>query len=98
VTTRGRNFRVLNGLGRGFGAVTALLFRLGMLGFDASVLAPFGLPAGRLPAADLTQAFRVLAIALVPPPRLVLASASFAQADPRGRTTGIVILVLPALA
>jgi len=39
-----------------------------------------------LPAADLPQAFRVLAVALVPAPRLVLASASFAQADPRARS------------
>ena len=86
VTTRGRNFRVLNGLGRDFGSLAARLLGLGMLGFDADVLTPFGLAASRLPAADLTQAFRVLAIALVPAPREVLASASFAQADPRARS------------
>jgi hypothetical protein len=78
VTTRGRNFRVLNGLGRGLGAVPALLFSLGMLGFDAGVLATFRLAASRLPALDLLLAFRSLAVALVPAPRLVLASASFA--------------------
>ena len=88
VTTRGRNFRVLNGLGRDFGSLPALLLGLGMLGFDADVLTTFGLAASRLPAADLTQAFRVLAIALVPAPRQVLASASFAQADPRARSPG----------
>ena len=82
VTTRGRNFRVLNGLGRDFGSLPALLLGLGMLGFDADVLTTFGLAASRLPAADLTQAFRVLAIALVPASRLVLVSASFAQAGP----------------
>jgi hypothetical protein len=82
----GRNFRVLNGLGRDFGSLPALLLGLGMLGFDADVLTTFGLAASRLPAVDLTQAFRVLAIALVPAPRQVLASASFAQADPRARS------------
>jgi hypothetical protein len=86
VTTRGRNFRVLNGLGHSFGSLPALLLGPGMLGFDADVLTTFGLAASRLPAADLTPAFRVLAIALVPPPRPVLASASFAQADPRARS------------
>ena len=85
VTTRGRNFRVLNGLGRGLGAVTALLLSLGMLGFDAGVLATFGLAASRLPALDLLLAFRILAVALVPRPRLIRASAPFAQADPRPR-------------
>jgi hypothetical protein len=86
VTTRGRNFRVHNGLGRNFGSLAALLLGLGMLGFDADVPATFSLAASRLPAADLTPAFRVLAIALVPAPRQVLASASFAQADPRARS------------
>jgi len=82
VTTPGRNFRVLNSLGRDFGSLPALLLGLGMLHFDAGVLATFSLAARRLPAADFTQAFRVLAIALVPAPRQVLASASFAQAGP----------------
>jgi hypothetical protein len=86
VTTRGRNVRVLNNLGCGLGAVTALLLGLGVLGFDAGILATFGLAAGRLPAADLPQAFRVLAVALVPALRLVFAPASFAQADPRARS------------
>ena len=86
VTTRGRNFGVINGLGRDFGSLPALLLGLGMPHFDARVLATFSLAASRLPAADLPQAFRVLAVALVPAPRLVLASASFAQADPRARS------------
>ena len=46
----------------------------------------FSLAASRLPAADLPQAFRVLAVALVPASRLVLASASFAKASPRARS------------
>ena len=91
MTTRGRNFRVINGLGRGLGAVTALFLRLGVPGLDAGVLAPFGLAAGRLPALDLSLAVRILAVALVPTPRLVLPSAAFAQADPPARSscTGI---------
>jgi len=83
VTTRGRNFGVINGLGRDFGSLPALLLGLGMLHFDAGALATFSLAASRLPAADLPQAFRVLAVALVPAPRLVLAPASFAKASPR---------------
>lgn len=83
MTTRGRNFRVLNGLRRDFGSLSALLLGLGMLLFDAGLLATFSLAASRLPAADLTQAFWVLAIALVPAPRLIFASAPFAQAGPR---------------
>jgi hypothetical protein len=83
VTTRGCNVRVLKGLGRGLGALTALLFSLGMLGFDAGILTTFGLPAGRLPAADPPQALWGLAIALVPAPGLVLAATAFAQADPQ---------------
>jgi len=87
VTTRGRNFRVLNGLGRDFGSLPALLLGLGMLYFDAGILTTFSLAASCLPAADLPQTFRVLAVALVPAPRLVLASASLAQADPRARSS-----------
>lgn len=44
------------------------------------------LPPRRLPAADLPLAFRLLAVALVPTPRLVFAPAPFAQADPRARS------------
>src|ERR1022692_3497839 len=43
----------------------------------------FGLPPRRLPAPHQTQAFGVLAVMLVPTPRLVLASTAFAQADSR---------------
>jgi hypothetical protein len=86
VTTRGRNFGILNGLGRDFGSLPALLLGPGMLHFDAVILTTFRLAASCLPAVDLPQAFRVLAVALVPAPRLVLASASFAQADPRARS------------
>jgi len=86
VTMRGRNIGAFNGLGRGLGALTALFFGLGMSGFDPVILTTFSLAASRLPAADLPQAFRVLTVALVPAPWLVLASASLAQADPRARS------------
>jgi hypothetical protein len=86
VTTWGRNLWVLSDLGRGLVALTALLLRLGMLCFDAVVPTAFSLAASILPAADLPQAFRVLAVALVPASWLVLASASFAKASPWARS------------
>jgi hypothetical protein len=82
VTTWVRNLRVLNDLGRGLVALTALLFGLGMLCLDVAVPTAFSLAASILPAADLPQAFRALAVALVPASWLVLASASFAKASP----------------
>jgi hypothetical protein len=54
VTTLGLNLWVLNGLGRELDTLTAFLLCLGMPGFDAVVLAAFGLPPRRLPAADLS--------------------------------------------
>jgi hypothetical protein len=86
VTTRGRNFGIFNGLWCDFGAPPALLFGLGMLGFDAIVPTVFSLAASRLPASDMPQAFRGLAVALVPASWLVLASASLAKASPRARS------------
>ena len=86
MTTRGRNVRVLNGFGRGFGSLAALFLGLGVAGLDHDVLAAFSLAACRLPAADFPLALRVLAVALVPASRLVLASATFAQADPWARS------------
>jgi hypothetical protein len=86
VTTRGRNVRVLNGFGRDFGLLAALFLGLGMVGFGTGVLAAFRLAASCLPAADFPQALRVLAVALVPASRLVLASAPFAQADAWARS------------
>jgi hypothetical protein len=53
VTTLGLNLWVLNGLRRELGTLTAFLLCLGMPGFNAVVLAAFGLPPRRLPAADL---------------------------------------------
>ena len=78
-----RQLGVLEDLGRDFGSLPALLLRLDMLGLDAGILTTFRLTASRLPAADLPQAFRGLAVPLVPAMWLVLASASCAQADSR---------------
>jgi hypothetical protein len=86
VTTRGSNFVVFNGLGRSLGTPPALLLGLSMLGLDVGILTTFSLTASRLPAADLPQAFRGLAVALVPATWLVLASAAFAQADSRAKS------------
>jgi hypothetical protein len=57
VTTRGRNFRVLNGLRRGVRLLAARFLRLGVSGLDGWILATSGLPSSRLPAAKEAQAF-----------------------------------------
>jgi hypothetical protein len=92
VTTRRRNLRVLNGLGRRPRLLAALPLCLGVPGFDLGMLAMLGLPPRCLPTTDFSSAVRILAIALVPTPGLVLATAAFAQAlsqarsAPSGRT------------
>jgi hypothetical protein len=86
VTTRRHNLWVLRRLGRGLGPLAARALGLSVLGFGLGGLATFGLPPGRLPAADLPPALRLLAVALIPLPRPVLAPAPFAQADPRARS------------
>jgi len=99
VTTRRCNCRLLRRLRRRLGTLTARPLRLGVLGFDRIILAPFGLPFGRLPAPDQTQAFRVLAVTLIPAPWRVLAPTPFAQADPRpgpSRTAATVWLMMTA--
>jgi hypothetical protein len=85
VTTRRRNRRVDNGLGRGLGALAACVLCLGVLSLGGGILAMSGLPPCGLPTADLPPAFRILAVALVPTSRLVSLSASLAQADSRTR-------------
>ena len=85
VTMRRRNLWTLSDLGRGLGLLAAHFLCLGVLGSDIVVVATFSLPLCRLPAADLPQAFGVLAIALVPTPRVILASAPFIQAGPLAR-------------
>jgi len=80
VTTRGRKFRFLNILGHGLGLLTARFLCLGMLGFGGVGLATFSLSPRRQPAVDLSPAFQVLAVALVPTSRVVLATALFVDA------------------
>jgi hypothetical protein len=82
VTTRRRNLWTLSDLGCGLGLLTAHSLCLGVLDLGGGFLAVFRLPLRRLPAVDLSQAFRILAVSLVPAPRLVFASTSFAQAYP----------------
>ena len=60
------------------GALTARPLGLGVLGFDGFILAPLGLPFGRLPATDRAQAFGVLAVTLVPAPWQILLATAFA--------------------
>ena len=85
VTTRGRNVGVLNGFGRDLGSQAAPFLVLSVAVLDRDVLTASGLAASRQPAADFPLAFWLLAVALVPASRLVRASATFAQADPRAR-------------
>lgn len=93
VTTRRRNRWVVNGLRRQLGTLAARFLVLGMLGFSSRILTMFGLPPRGLPAADLPQAFRVLAVTLVPRARLINPPAPLAQATagawpaPSGQTT-----------
>ena len=94
VTTRRRNLKRLRRLWQRGGALTARTFGRGVLGFGRIVLPSFGLPPRRLPASHQTQAFRVLAVMLVPTPRLVLASTAFAQADARPRSSATTVWLI----
>jgi hypothetical protein len=87
VTTRRRNVGVLRCLRRRRGALTARTLGLGVLRFGGIVLAASRLPPRRLPAADQPSAFRILAVTLVPAPRLILAATAFAQAEARPRSS-----------
>ena len=87
VTTRRRIFGILRCLGRGLGTLAAHALRLRVLRFGCGIQAAFGLPLRRLPAAHLPLTVRLLAVPLVPTPRLVLPSAAFTQADPRSRSS-----------
>ena len=85
VTTRRRKFRLLNILGHGLGLLTARFLFLGMLGLDGGGLATFSLSSRRQPAVDFSPAFWVLAVALVPTSRVVLATALFVDAGSLAR-------------
>jgi hypothetical protein len=87
VTTRRRNSGCLRCLSQRFGTLAARTLSLGVLGSGRLAQTPPGLPPRRVPAADLPLAFWVPAVTLVPTPRLVLASAAFAQTDPCPRSS-----------
>jgi hypothetical protein len=87
VTTRRRNHGGLRCLRRRWDASPARTLLVGVLGFGRIVLTPVGLPPRRQPASDQAQAFSVLAVTLVPTPRLVLAATAFAQTNPRPRSS-----------
>ena len=81
VTTRRRKFWFRNILGRGLGLLTAHFLCLGVLGFGGVGLTTFSLSPCRQPAVNLSQAFRILTVALVPTTRVVLATALFVDAS-----------------
>jgi hypothetical protein len=86
VTTRRRQLWLLTSLGRELGPLTARALCLSVPGFGLGGLAMSSLSPRCLPAADFPLALWLLAVALVPTPRVVRAAASFAQADPRARS------------
>jgi hypothetical protein len=100
VTTRGCNFGVFSDLGHKVDSFTAFLLCLSVLGSDISILATFSLAPRRLPATDLPQTLRLLTVALVPAPRLVLATAPLTQAgsDARSARSGPTAMISRTLA
>ena len=98
VTTRRPNLRRLRRLWRRRDVLTAHAFGLGMLGFGGLVLAPLGLPLRCLPTPHQPQAFGILAVMLIPTPRLVLASTAFAQADARSRSSATAVWLIMTMA
>lgn len=85
VTTRGRNTRIRGSLRRGLRPSAPRLLVGRMSRFHLRRASPLGLTALGLPAADQTQALRVLAVALIPALRLVSPTAALAQTHPPAR-------------
>lgn len=85
VTTRSRNIRIRGSLRSGLRPSAALPLVSGMARFDFRRASALGLTALGLPAADQTQALRVLAVALIPAPRLVSLAAALAETHPPAR-------------
>lgn len=100
MTTRGHKFGVFNGLGYKFGSATAILLCFGVLGSDIVIPATFGLTPRRLPATNVPQAIRILAVTLVPVPCLVPTTAPFTQAfsDARSARSGPAVVISRTLA
>lgn len=73
------------GLCRGLGTPPPRPLILGVPGFNRLRLTPLGLASSGLPTPDQPQAFGILAVALVPTPGRVSASAPLTQALPRSR-------------
>ncbi len=87
VTTRRRRRWCLYGLRRSAGTLAARTLRCGVLSFGCRVLSSSGLALGRLPEAEQSPAFGILAVTLVPTSRLVSATTALAQAEPRSRSS-----------
>jgi hypothetical protein len=102
VTTRRRIFGILRRLGRGLGSLAAHALRFRLPRFGGGIHTTVGLTLGRLPTADLPLALWLLAVTLVPAPRLIRVSAAFAQADTRpgaacsGTARGLWFIVVAA--
>jgi hypothetical protein len=86
VTTRRRIRRGLCWLRQRLGTLPARTLCFGVLRLGRCSLASAGLSLRRLPEAEQTAALGILAVTLVPAPRLVLAPTPFVQADPRARS------------
>jgi hypothetical protein len=81
VTTRRRIRWRLCWLRQRLGTLPARTLRLGVLSLGRGIKPAPGLPLRCLPEAEQLSAFGILAVTLVPAPRLVLAAAALAQAD-----------------
>ena len=86
VTTRRRKWQSRIGLRRNLGPLSARAFCLSVPGLDLRILSSHGLPPCRLPPADQATAFRLLTVALVPNPWLILPPTPFAQTGPLARS------------
>ena len=98
VTTRRRSSRFFQGLWHRLGVLAARPLRLGVLAFGRIILASFGLPPRRLPAPHQAQAGGVLAVALVPPPRLKAAATAFTQAKASPQSSAAAVWLMLTVA
>ena len=87
VTTLRRKLGVLGRLRRSLDPLTAHSFGRGVRGFGGGITASSGLALCRLPAANLTLAFRILTVPLVPATRPIPGSATLTQTGTHARST-----------